>query len=316
MAHPSTITIALLIVLAAATHTHPAHAVELWREATLEDFAKPGKYGMGTFVASAPKASMFRASYGTAPVSVFYPTLPEGGGDPNALADDGETFHAIGFAHGAGASADWYTNLYRHLVSHGFVIVSVRNMAPVPATLGDDMCHGLAWIIAESLGNGTSGRGSAFFGRVDADAVGVAGHSMGGGGSMVCATQWPQKVKALAPIHPAPGAPASLVYVPMMVPTGAMDFVTSPMLVKASVYDGSPSPKIMPVMNGVGHREPNGKRQVHGTHTRTHTRTHAHLATLFPPSLPFPPIAQASHNPPTRIPSYRFPFSSSLRDRR
>ena len=73
---------------------------------------------------------------------------------------------------------------------------------------------------------------------------------------MHCTMNWPQKVKALAPIHPAPGAPASLIYAPMMVPTGALDFVTSPMLVKTAVFDGSPSPKIMPIMNGVAHREP------------------------------------------------------------
>ena len=79
---------------------------------------------------------------------------------------------------------------------------------------------------------------------------------MGGGGSLHCAMSWPEKVKAVAPIHPAPGAPASLIYAPMMVPTGALDFVTSPMMVKASVFDGSPSPKIMPIMNGVAHREP------------------------------------------------------------
>ena len=73
---------------------------------------------------------------------------------------------------------------------------------------------------------------------------------------MHCASQWPQKVKALAPIHPAPGAPATTIYMPMMVPTGALDFVTSPMLIKTAVYDGSPSPKVMPIMNGVQHREP------------------------------------------------------------
>ena len=56
-------------------------------------------------------------------------------------------FQAIGFGHGAGSTAEFYTGLYAHVVSHGFIIVSVRNMAPIPATLGDDMCHGLAWII-------------------------------------------------------------------------------------------------------------------------------------------------------------------------
>ena len=95
-----------------------------------------------------------------------------------------------------------------------------------------------------------------FYNRVDTDRVGVMGHSMGGGGSLHCAMSWPQKVKAVAPIHPAPGAPASLIYAPMMVPTGALDFVTSPMMVKTAVFDGSPSPKIMPIMNGVAHREP------------------------------------------------------------
>ena len=109
---------------------------------------------------------------------------------------------------------------------------------------------------SESLGHGLYKEESMFYNRVDTDRVGVMGHSMGGGGSLHCAMSWPQKVKAVAPIHPAPGAPASLIYAPMMVPTGALDFVTSPMMVKTAVFDGSPSPKIMPIMNGVAHREP------------------------------------------------------------
>eukprot|EP00216_Chloropicon_sp_CCMP2111_P006926 CAMPEP_0198234168 /NCGR_PEP_ID=MMETSP1446-20131203/249_1 /TAXON_ID=1461542 ORGANISM="Unidentified sp, Strain CCMP2111" /NCGR_SAMPLE_ID=MMETSP1446 /ASSEMBLY_ACC=CAM_ASM_001112 /LENGTH=1438 /DNA_ID=CAMNT_0043914905 /DNA_START=172 /DNA_END=4488 /DNA_ORIENTATION=+ len=231
-------------------------AVDVWEHNSLDYFAKPGPYGMGTMIVNAPKASIFRQSMGTAPVSVYFPTLKDGAASSNNKLPPAGTFHAIGFAHGAGSVAEMYTGLYEHMVSHGFIIVSVRNMAPIPATLGDDMCHGLAWIITESLGKGPSGPASMFYNRVNTTGVGAMGHSMGGGGSVHCATSWPQKVKAVAPIHPAPGAPATLIYTPMMVPTGALDFVTSPMMVKMAVYDGSPSPKLMPVMNGVGHREP------------------------------------------------------------
>ncbi|QDZ25039.1 hypothetical protein HOP50_15g75820 [Chloropicon primus] len=223
---------------------------------SLAHYAAPGPYHMGTMLVDAPKASLFRQSYGYAPVAVYFPTEEAGSGvlaRPNTTTG---TFQAIGFAHGAGSAAEFYTGLYAHVVSHGFVIVSVRNMAPVPASLGDDMCHGLAWILSESLGQGLHGEESMFYRRVDTDGVGVMGHSMGGGGSLHCAMSWPAKVKAVAPIHPAPGAPASLIYAPMMVAAGALDFVTSPLMVKTAVFDGSPSPKIMPIMNGVAHREP------------------------------------------------------------
>ena len=241
-----------------------ASAIPILEQRSLEDFASPGPYHMGTMMIDAPKASAFRPSYGYAPIVVYYPVDAPGGqtlamGAAGANGTRGATpptFHAIGFAHGAGAQAEYYTGLYAHMVSHGFVVTSVRNMAPVPATLGDDMCHGLAWILAESEGRGLYGEESMFFGRVATEGVGTMGHSMGGGGSIHCAMSWPQKVRAVAPIHPAPGGPPHLIYAPMMVPTGSLDFVTSPMMVKAAVFDGSPSPKIMPIMNGVGHREP------------------------------------------------------------
>jgi len=234
----------LFVVLTAATARTAVRAVPLMEPKSLDHFSKPGPYHMGTMMIDAPKTSIFRQSYGYAPIAVYFPTNAPGS---SVLATNETTFPAIGFAHGAGSAAEFYTGLYAHVV---------RNMAPIPASLGDDMCHGLAWIITESLGGGLYKQESMFYGRVDEDRVGVMGHSMGGGGSLHCAMSWPDKVKAVAPIHPAPGAPASLIYAPMMVATGALDFVTSPMMVKASVFDGSPSPKIMPIMNGVAHREP------------------------------------------------------------
>ena len=152
-----------------------ACGLEYLEHNSMDFFSKPGKYGMGYMVVNAPKTSIFRQSYGTAPVAVYFPTS---NGNSTTLAPEG-TFSGIGFAHGAGSAAEFYSGLYAHIVSHGFIVVSVKNMAPVPATLGDDMCHGLAWLITESLGNGPYGKDSMFYGRVNTTGVGAMGHSMG-----------------------------------------------------------------------------------------------------------------------------------------
>ncbi len=164
--------LALALALFLFVATAVVRAVPLMEPKSLEHFSKPGPYHMGTMMIDAPKASIFRQSYGYAPIAVYFPTNAPGSG---VLATNETTFPAIGFAHGAGSAAEFYTGLYAHVVSHGFIIVSVRNMAPIPATLGDDMCHGLAWIITEALGGGLYKQESMFYGRVDPDRVGVMG---------------------------------------------------------------------------------------------------------------------------------------------
>ena len=166
------------------------------------------------------------------------------------LAPGGGKFPAIGFAHGAGATAEVYDSTYRHLVERGYVVISVRNAVPTTVALGDDLCHGLAWLQTQN-----SDPSSEFYGRIDVDSFGAAGHSMGGGGSAHCTANWPGKIKAFAPLLPAPGAMPTALKAPMFLAGGALDMITSPMLVKGVVYDGMQYPKVMPIMASADHME-------------------------------------------------------------
>ena len=228
---------------------------------------------------NAPKGgSPYRNEMGAAPINVYYPVDPAacsggggfGGGGGGAgrfgglgggmmgamgcteapLAPGGGKFPAIGFAHGAGATAEVYDSTYRHLVERGYVVISVRNAVPTTVALGDDLCHGLAWLQMQN-----SNPSSEFYGRIDVDSFGAAGHSMGGGGSAHCTANWPGKIKAFAPLLPAPGAMPTALKAPMFLAGGALDMITSPMLVKGVVYDGMQYPKVMPIMASADHME-------------------------------------------------------------
>ena len=251
-----------------------AQGLPVLRPRPLASYSDEGPYAMGMRRVNAPKQNSWKrgGGFGTAPINVYYPVARAdcpssvGGGVvgrfmptgfmPNAcagkpLARDGRVFPAIGFSHGAGATAEIYDATYRHLVSNGYVVISVRNPVPTTVTLGEDICHGLAWVLDQARDPS-----SEFHRRIDTSGFGTAGHSMGGGGAAHCAAAWPQQIKAFAPLHPAPGAMPTALKAPMLVPNGNMDFTTSPLLVKAAVYDGSQYPKIMPIMAGAGHLEP------------------------------------------------------------
>ena len=68
----------LSIAHAAVVAVVAAAAVPLLEQHSLEHFSKPGPYYMGTMMIDAPKTSIFRQSYGYAPVAVYFPTNEPG----------------------------------------------------------------------------------------------------------------------------------------------------------------------------------------------------------------------------------------------
>jgi predicted dienelactone hydrolase len=90
----------------------------------------------------------------------------------------------IVFSHGSGGIATQSIKLMEHLSSHGFVVVAPTHTgnaqgtppSPDPAA---DRYPDIAFVIDEMEVHNTA-PGDAFFGRVDTQNVGVAGHSFGG----------------------------------------------------------------------------------------------------------------------------------------
>ncbi|MGN9840419.1 alpha/beta hydrolase family protein [Nonomuraea sp. H19] len=107
------------------------------------------------------------------------------------------TFGAIAISPGYTASwssIDW---LGPRIASHGFVVIGIdtNSRTDQPASRGRQLLAALDWLVEDSP--------TAVRGRVDASRLAVAGHSMGGGGSLEAVVTRPQLQAAipLAPWH-------------------------------------------------------------------------------------------------------------------
>lgn len=113
---------------------------------------------------------------------VYYPTTTSDG-----------TFGAVAISPGYTASwssIDW---LGPRIASHGFVVIGIETNTRLdqPDSRGRQLLAALDWLT----------RSSSVRGRVDAGRLAVAGHSMGGGGSLEAASSRPS-LQAAVPIAP------------------------------------------------------------------------------------------------------------------
>lgn len=127
------------------------------------------------------------------------------------------------------AVAPGYTEEQRHvawlgprLASHGYVVLTLDTNDPEddPAARAEALIAAVRLLKSEH-----ARRGSPLFGRLDADRMAVAGHSMGGGGALLAADRHPDEVRAVIPVTP-------------WLPEGDFRNVEDPTLVIAGSADG------------------------------------------------------------------------------
>ncbi|GAA4441473.1 lipase [Actinokineospora soli] len=136
-----------------------------------------------------------RGPFATAETSVSrYVVTGFGGGTiyyPTSTAEG--TFGAVAVSPGYTATQSSLAWLGPRLASHGFVvmIIDTNSIYDQPASRGDQLLAALDYLTQRS----------AVRGRIDATRLGVAGHSMGGGGSLEAAKDR-TSLKAVVPIAP------------------------------------------------------------------------------------------------------------------
>jgi predicted dienelactone hydrolase len=125
------------------------------------------------------------------PTIVWYPA-PAGEGGPSApLAPEGAPYPLVIFSHGLGSVRDQSTFLTTHLASHGYVVAAptypLSNMAaPGGQTMADQPAQaGDVGFLLDTFVGLSMEAGHLLEGGIDADRIGLTGHSNGGGTTLI-----------------------------------------------------------------------------------------------------------------------------------
>ncbi|MER6507348.1 alpha/beta hydrolase [Nonomuraea sp. NPDC001636] len=170
--------------------------------------------------------------------TVYYPTDTSQG-----------TFGAIAISPGYTATWSSLAWLGPRIASHGFVVIGIETTTiyDQPASRGRQLLAALDYL--------TSGSPTAVRSRIDASRLAVAGHSMGGGGTLEAADARPslQAAVPLAPWNLTKSWPG--LRVPTMIIGGEADTVAPVATHSEPFYQSIPSPveKAYLELNGASH---------------------------------------------------------------
>jgi len=170
------------------------------------------------------------------PTEVYYPADVSGEGVP--VASDPEVFPVVTFGHGYLMSWSLYSYVHEALVPEGYIVTypdTGGELFPDHEDFGLDM----AFIVQSLRGLGDD-TGSPFYGRVSAAAA-VAGHSMGGGASLLAAASDPT-ISAIVNLAAAETNPSAInaaagITMPALLFSGGSDCVASPEDHQIPMYD-------------------------------------------------------------------------------
>ena len=169
---------------------------------------------------------------------VYYPTFIAGENTPVATFPE---FPVIVFGHGFAMGWDAYQNIWEHLVPQGYIMAFVRTEGSlIPAPSHGDFGQDLALVSTKMLAlNSTAS--SPFNGKIKQKSV-IMGHSMGGGATMLAASN-NTNIAGIVGLAPAETNPTAIgvcgnITVPALIFSGSSDGVTPPAEHHIPIYQG------------------------------------------------------------------------------
>jgi dienelactone hydrolase len=228
-----------------------ALALVMPAQAATRALDEPGPYAVGVIEESI-------ARIGTAETfiaRIYYPAATPGGQGAD-LHLSGAPYPAIAFGHALWSPVTHYSSTLRHLASWGFIVIAPRTYESGSMDndrFTDDLRDSLTWLTTQN-----DDAGSRFYQGVDASRFGVAGHSMGGGASIL-ATRRDKRIIAAVGLAPANTSPASAITAmesitrPMRLLAASLDSMTPPSTTQIPMYQHGNAPRQLVMIEGGGH---------------------------------------------------------------
>ncbi|MAB23775.1 alpha/beta hydrolase family protein [Pseudomonas neustonica] len=173
---------------------------------------------------------------------------------PSTLGANNLKHPIILWGNGTGASPSTYSGLLSHWASQGFVVAAANTSN---AGTGEAMLDCLDYLTTQN--NRTTG---TYANKLDLNRVGTAGHSQGGGGTIMAGRD--SRISATAPFQPYTiglghnSSSQSNQSGPMFLMSGSADTIASPTLNSLPVYSRANVPVFWGELDGASHFEPVG----------------------------------------------------------
>ncbi|HDZ57344.1 MAG TPA: alpha/beta hydrolase [Pseudomonas xinjiangensis] len=173
---------------------------------------------------------------------------------PRTLGESGRRHPIIIWGNGTGASPGTYSGLLEHWASQGFVVAAARTSN---AGSGTQMIDCLDYLVQQ---NGRSS--GTYAGKLNVNRVGAAGHSQGGGGTIMAGQD--DRITVTAPFQPYTiglghrSSSQSNQNGAMFLMTGGNDTIAAPSSNAAPVFNRANVPVFWGELESAGHFEPVG----------------------------------------------------------
>lgn len=213
-----------------------------------DELAQPGAFTVSANVArvEVPGATAFDAL-------LYYPAPAAAPGA--ALEPSGAPYPVVVFGHGFLQAPSRYSGVLAHMASWGFIVIAPdtqTGFSPSHGQFALDMRTCIDWLVQE---NGREG--SVLRAGVDVGAIGIGGHSMGGGAATLAAADDPRIIAiatlAAAETNPSAVAAAGRLSIPASYISGSQDSITPLAQHGQRMYDAQTSPRQLPLILGGSH---------------------------------------------------------------
>jgi predicted dienelactone hydrolase len=169
--------------------------------------------------------------------AVYYPATTAGTNTPVA---DG-VFPVVVFGHGFAMAWSAYQNVWEHLTPKGYIMIFPKTESGIfPTPSHNDF--GLDLVVASNRILASNEESSSPFFQKVSGKIGIMGHSMGGGATILAAEN-NENIKTIIGLAPAETNPSAIdatgnVFVPALILSGSSDGVTPPSDHHIPIYQG------------------------------------------------------------------------------